>query len=73
MSLDLPGWKEADAWEAEVLMVDKHLHWHYIGLTQMVDEATDVSILPGIDTVGLTILGQGMWTITICVYTIFIF
>ena len=51
------AWREeADAREAQVLVLHEHAHRDQIRLAQMVDEAADVTILPRIDTICLTIL-----------------
>lgn len=55
---DVSGAEEGDAGKSQVLVQHEHTHWDEVGVTQVVDEATDVSIIPGIDAVHLPILDE---------------
>ena len=56
VSLDLSGGEETDAGEAKILVVHKHFDWNDVGLTEVIDKTAYVSITPGINAVGVTIL-----------------
>lgn len=56
MSLDLSGGEETDAGEAKILVVHKHFDWNDVGLTEVIDKTTYVSVTPGINAVSVTIL-----------------
>lgn len=53
---DVSGAKEGDAGEPQVLMQHEHAYWDEIWVTQVVDKATDVAIVAGVNTINLPIL-----------------
>ena len=53
---DVSGAEEGDAGEPQVLVQHEHTHRDEVRVTQVVDEAADVAIVAGIDTVHLPIL-----------------
>lgn len=56
VSLDLSGGEETDAGEAKILVVHEHFDWNDVGLTEVIDKTAYVSIMSGINAVGVTIL-----------------
>lgn len=53
---DVSGAEEGDAGESQVLVQHEHTHWDEVWVTQVVDEAADVAIVAGVDTIHLPVL-----------------
>lgn len=53
---DVSGAEEGDAGESQVLVQHEHTYWDEIWVTQVVDEAADVAVVAGVDTIHLPIL-----------------
>lgn len=53
---DVSGAEEGNAGESQVLVQHEHTYWDEVGVTQVVNEAADVAIVPGVNTVHLPIL-----------------
>lgn len=53
---DVPGAEEGDAREPQVLVQHEYAHWDEVGVTEVVDEATDVAIVTGVNAVHFPIL-----------------
>ena len=53
---DVSGAEESDAGESQVLVQHEHAYGDEVGVTQVVDEAADVAVVPGIDTIHLPVL-----------------
>lgn len=53
---DVSGAEEGDAGEPQVLVQHEHTYWDEVRVAQVVDEAADVAIVAGVDTIHLPIL-----------------
>ena len=53
---DVSGAEEGDAGESQVLVQHEHTYGDEVWVTQVVDEAADVAIVAGVDTVHLPVL-----------------
>lgn len=53
---DVSGAEEGDAGKSQVLVQHEHAYRDEVGVTQVVDEAADVAVVPGVDTVHLPVL-----------------
>lgn len=53
---DVSGAEEGDAGESQVLVQHEHTYWDEVRVTQVVDEAADVAIVAGVNTIHLPIL-----------------
>lgn len=53
---DVSGAEEGDAGESQVLVQHEHTYWDEVWVAQVVDEAADVAIVAGIDTIHLPVL-----------------
>ena len=56
--LDVPRCKEADAWEAQVLMLHEYFDGDDVWLTEVINEASDVAVLTRIDAVRVLYLAH---------------
>ena len=54
--MDVSGAEEGDAGESQVLVQHEHTHWDEVGVAKVVDEAADVAVVTGVDTIHLPIL-----------------
>lgn len=53
---DVSGAEEGDAGESQVLVQHEHTYWDEVWVTKVVDEAADVAIVAGVNTIHLPIL-----------------
>lgn len=53
---DVSGAEEGDTGESQVLVQHEHTYWDEVWVTQVVDEAADVAIVAGVDTIHLPVL-----------------
>lgn len=64
--MDVSGAEESDSGKSQVLVQHEHTDWDEVWVTQVVDEAADVPIVPGVNTVHLPILKKTPTTTTTC-------
>lgn len=69
VSLDVTVGKECNPRESEILVVDEHLHWGQIGLTQVVDETGYIAIRSGINAKCFAILWRERSIMKHCSFT----
>ncbi len=53
---DVSGAEEGDAGEPQVLVQHEHTYWDEVWVTQVVDEAADVAVVAGVNTIHLPVL-----------------